>query len=93
MQQKQSLSLEHMAILTNTKGSSRSEIAYLASKMCAIPTFDIDVARKTIDHLLTVGFLRKEQGLFWLSRTGEQALKQSFEQFSKISILGRANVF
>lgn len=92
MQPKQSLSLEHMAILANAKGSSRSDIAYFASKMCAIPSFDVNVARKTIDHLLTAGLLRKEQGLLWLSRAGEQALKQSLEQFSKISTLGRASV-
>lgn len=79
------LSLEQLSILIHAKGTPRSDISYCAVKIFNSPSFDEPVARKTIDHLLQIGLLRKEEGLLFISRAGKRALLESAQTLSRIA--------
>lgn len=83
------LSLEQVVILSHCHGASKSAIAYAAAKLYKNSFFDEAVARKMIDHLRTAGFVRQEEGVFWLTRAGQRALARSMEDISKVSLLTR----
>lgn len=79
------LSLEQMSILVHARGITRSDVSCLAIKTFSSPSFDEAVARKTIDHMLQIGLLRKEEGLVFVSRAGKKALLESIQILSRVA--------
>lgn len=78
------LSLEQVVVLKNCNGSTKSAIAYYAAQAHNNCFFDEAVARKMVDHLKTAGFVRQEEGVYWVTRAGQKALEDTLASIDNL---------